>query len=241
MAALIFYKEPVVLDRKTHQQLRLKRQDSLDFARDANAVPASGVEFFEASRDFPILFINDDKGDFTPLILLSLREKGHPLGRTWDGVYMPAFVRRYPFAMSSEGTIIIDKQAPHLQEDEGDPLFTEDGENTEVLNTIVRFLNTVDHGIKQTQEFCRACAERDFFKPFDAQVQIVESKPVSLSSFFVIDEEKVAKLGDEEVAQWFRNGWLAWVYAHLHSQTALYRLVERERETGGDRASGEPA
>lgn len=230
MAALMFYQEPIALDRQAHQDLRLKRQDTLDFARDANAVPAAGVEFFEASRDFPVVFGKDKEENFVPLILLSLREKGHPLGRTWDNVYMPMFVRRYPFAMSSEGSIIIDRQAPHLREDEGDRLFTEEGENTEVLDTIVRFLGYVDKTIKLTQEFSNACAEKDLFKPFDARVEIEEGKPISLKSFFVIDENKAAELSDEEVAQWFHKGWLPWMYAHLHSLTALHRMVRRERE-----------
>jgi hypothetical protein len=208
----------------------LKRQDTLDFARYANAVPAAGVEFFYASRDFPAIFGKDQEDNFAPLILLSLREKGHPLGRTWDNVYMPMFVRRYPFAMSSEGSIIIDKQAPHLREDEGDRLFTEEGENTEVLDTIVRFLGYVDKTIKQTQEFSNACAEKELFKPFDTPVQVEEGKPVTLSSFYIIDEKKAGELSDEEVAQWFHKGWLPWLYAHLHSLTALHRLVRRERE-----------
>ena len=46
--------------------------------------------------------------------------------------------------MSSDGKIIIDKQAPHLQEDDGDRLFNDEGENTEVMDAIARFLGV--HG-----------------------------------------------------------------------------------------------
>jgi len=43
----------------------------------------------------------------------------------------------------------------------------------------------------------------------------------------VVDEARLQQLDAETVDAWFRKGWLAWIYAHLHSLGALKRLGEQ--------------
>lgn len=230
MATLLFYQEPVALNREEHKNLRLKKQDTTEFAKKTNSVPISGFEFFEASRELPVLFTKDSSGDYLPVAILSLKAEGNNLAGSWGDIYMPAFIRRYPFALSNDGTVVFDKQAPHLQEEDGDRLFDEEsGENTETLNSVVSFLNYVDRQYKATHEFCKACAERELFEPFNVQVKVAEDKPIRLDSLFVINEKKLGELKDEDVVEFFRKGWLAWSYAHLHSLSAVGRLARRDR------------
>jgi hypothetical protein len=231
MATLLFYQEPVALNREEHKNLRLKKQDNVDFAKNVNSVPVAGFEFFEASRELPVLFTKDGSGDFIPVALLSLSAEDNNLGEQWGDVYMPAFIRRYPFALSSDGTVIFDKQAPHLQEEEGERLFNEEnGENTETLDSVAKFLNYMDQQYKATHAFSKACAERELLEPFNVQVNVTEDKPVRLSSLYVINEKKLNELADADVTEFFRNGWLAWAYAHLHSLNAVGRVARRDRE-----------
>jgi hypothetical protein len=230
MPTLLLYKELVALERKEHRNLRLK-ETNLDYTKEINSVPVAGVEFFEASRDLPVVFTKDTAGEFIPLVLLSLQPKGHNLGDDWGNIYVPAFIRRYPFALA-EGKVVFDKQAPQLQEKEGEALFGENGENTDFLNKIIEFLGYMDTQFKLTREYCQACAKQDFFTPLNAQVKIGEAKPIRLTNFFMIDEKKLKELADAEIKDWFRKGWLAWSFAHLHSLGALRRLVKRESLAG---------
>lgn len=241
MPTLLIYQELVALDRQAHRNLRLKKSDNLDFANETNSVPMAGVEFFEASREMPVLFTKGPDGGFVPIALLSLQQKGNNLGDEWDTIYIPAFIRRYPFAKAGDGNIVFDKQAPHLQEAEGDPLFKEDGSNSDFLNKIIGFLNYVDAQFKDTAEYCQACARHELFVPFNVQVNVEKDKPLRLDSLFKIDEKKLNGLPDEEVAAWFRKGWLAWSFAHLHSLGALRRLVKRERQLAGATETAETA
>lgn len=231
MAELLFYNEPVPLDRSEHRELRLRKLDNLDFAKNVNSVPISGVEFFEASRDFPVLFTSTGDGEYVPAVLLSLRKTGNILADNWGEVYMPVFIRRYPFAMTESGTVVFDKQSPHLQQEEGDRLFDEQGENTEVMNTVMRFLTDADKQFQATRQFCAACAEAGLLTSFDAQVQVEEGRAVNLSRLYAIDEKKLNEFTDEQVLDWFRKGWLPWCYAHLHSLGAVRRLAKREYQT----------
>jgi hypothetical protein len=236
MATLHFYQEPVALDRKVHQSLRMGKPLNLDFAKDLNSVPVAGIEFFEASRELPVLFTKNSEGEFIPMVLLSLQPKGHNIGDNWSGIYMPAFIRQYPFALA-QGKVIFDKQAPQLQEKEGEALFNENGENTDFLNKLIEFLGNTEGHFKITRDYCQACASNDFFTPFKAQVKVGEARPMRLGNLFMIDQSKLNSLPDEQIKDWFRKGWLAWSYAHLHSLGAIPRLIKRERQAGAEQES----
>ena len=161
---------------------------------------------------------------------MALNEKGHLFGENWNDKYMPAFIRRYPFALSKDGAVLIDLQAPHLQEDDGEYLFNEKGENTEALDSIIRFLHDSDNQFKRTRPYVEALAEQDVLTKYDARIQVDDKKLVNLGNTFVIDEKKLKQLPDAVVTEWFRNGWLAWCYAHLHSLGTMHRLARQEYE-----------
>ncbi|HEX7028899.1 MAG TPA: SapC family protein [Gammaproteobacteria bacterium] len=237
MADLLFYQELVLLDRKEHGKLRLKKLSNTDFARGVNSVPLAGIEFFDASRDLPILFTRSNNNEFVPLAVLSFQSKGNNLADNWGDCYIPAFIRRYPFALTDDGRVLFDKQAPHLQEEEGDPLFKEDGENSEFLENVGVFLNRVESQLRATREYCQALDRLEMLTPFKAQVSIEKDKAVRLDNLFVIDDKKLAGLPDEEITNWFRKGWLGWSYAHLHSLGAASRVVSRDRQAIAARAA----
>ncbi|PJE78156.1 hypothetical protein CI610_02916 [invertebrate metagenome] len=233
MATLLFYKKPALLNRELHKTLRFKASSDYSFTEHINSVPLTGIEFFEASRDMPVLFSKDEKGDFLPLALLSLLKDGHrQLGESgsWTDTYVPAFVRRYPFALTDDGNVCLDEEAPHFSHKEGELLFNEEGNNSETLTAIVNFLNHYDQQYKNTRAFCAACKEQALFTPFNLQVMLGKKKPLRLEGLFAIDEKKLTVLPEDKVSGWFRSGWLAWSYAHLHSLGALNRLVKRQRQ-----------
>ena len=64
---------------------------------------------------------------------------------------------------------------------------------------------------------------------FYIQVLIEKDNPLRLGGLYVINEKKLGDLEGEKVTEWFRQGWLAWTYAHLHSLGALNRLVKRQQ------------
>ena len=233
MAELLFYQEPTLLNREIHKTLKFSASSDYSFTEEVNSVPLTGIEFFEASRDMPVLFSRDDQGNYFPLALLSLMEAGHKqlgdAGR-WEDSYIPAFVRRYPFALNDQGTVCFDQQAEQLKGEEGESLFDEKGENSETLNNILQFLNNYDSQYKNTLDYCAQCKEHELFKPFNLQILLNKDKPLRLEGLFALDEQKLNELPEDKVGDWFRSGWLAWSYAHLHSLGALNRLVKRQKQ-----------
>jgi hypothetical protein len=97
MSSLLFYSEPAALNRDQHKDLRFTASSDFGFSSSVNSVPMTGIEFFEASRDMPVLFSKDEQGNYFPLALLSLMNDGHNFLKEegkWDDCYVPAFIRR---------------------------------------------------------------------------------------------------------------------------------------------------
>ncbi|MDP2244390.1 SapC family protein [Pseudomonas sp.] len=232
MPELLFYQRPTVLNKDTHKAMRFSPVKDFGFTSNVNSVPLLAIEFFESSRDLPVLFSQDQEGAFFPIVLLSLKNQGHEQvdesGR-WLGNYTPAFIRRYPFVLSGDKNVCFDADYAGLAdaEGEGELLFADDGTYTDTLGKIIEFVTNFDAEHLRTREFCQAATEQDVFKPFILQVITADKKPLRLDGLFVIDESKLMALEDEVVTSWFRKGYLAWAYAHLHSLGALQRLSEQ--------------
>jgi hypothetical protein len=230
--ALTFYERPTVLNKEIHKSFRFLPVKDFGFTRKVNSVPLLAIEFFESSRDLPVLFSQDQDGSFFPIALLSLKNQGHEKvdesGR-WMGNYTPAFIRRYPFVLSGDKNVCFDADYAGLAETEGEEgegnlLFADDGAYTDTLDKIIEFVTNFDAEHLRTRKFCEAASEADVFKPFVLQVVTADQKPLRLDGLFVIDESKLMALEDDVVAHWFRESYLGWAYAHLHSLGAIQNL-----------------
>lgn len=221
-----FYKDPALLDTKKHRTLKFKSNDDYSFARTLNSVPLAGAEFFEASRHFPVLFVKNSEGKFMPLAMLSLKKDGHELGDKWNGVYVPALLRRYPFTITKEGGVVFDQKAPQFADEDGSELFNDEGEATDAMKRVVDFLKACDVNSEFTEKYSEALTEEDLLVEIKPTIKS-EAGNVTLTDFYAIDEKKFMQLSDEKVAAWFKNGWIAWSYAHLHSIRSMGLLVNR--------------
>lgn len=230
MSSLMFYKNPIALDKNTHKAFKLKKQNNYDFASNTNSIPVAGFEFFEASRSFPVFFVKNKNDDFVPIAILSFRKEGHDLGDKWEGAYVPAYVRRYPFVLSNDGLVLFDSEAPHVQEQEGDALFDDSGEPSKFMNDVLKFLETVDRGYRSTEAFSKALKEKELIERFEGKINFADGA-LDLGDVYVVNEKKLHEvLSEAEVYDWFKKGWIGWVHAHLHSIGSVNEVLKRARK-----------
>ena len=239
MAALLFYQNPSALEKKKHKNLKLRTDVGLDFAKTTNSVPVAGVEFFRAGRTFPIFFIKKSDETFIPVMLMSLRQDEHDLDDQFNGHYVPIFIRRYPFAITDEGLIIIDESSEHLTSDNvenAQPLFDADNDSsdpseghTDALAEIMKFLRTADVAYKATESFTKALAAKEVLRPFSSTVSY-QSVKVKMDGLYTIDEVKLRELDDATALEWFKNNYLAWAYAQMNSVESLTNLARLQHE-----------
>lgn len=236
MTGTLFYERPVALNRERHAKFKLAIAPSHSaFAAKTNAVPITGTEFVEAARDYPLLFVRDADGQFGVTALVGLRDNENLLvdeaGRWAAGTYLPAFVRRYPFVLSTEPgsdrlTVCIDEAYAGLNEAQGEALFDAAGAETPYLKNMLEFLSLFNNEVQRTTLFANRLNELGLLTPKVVTVER-DGQQQSLQGLWVVDEAKFRTIDDSRVVELFRQGLLPWIEAHLLSLGNLNRLLAR--------------
>ena len=238
MAEVLFYERPVPLNRTQHKDLRLKGLQNLKFAAKVHSVPLTGVEFPLAARDVPILFAGTSKEDAGPMALLGLRQ-GENLfidaNGVWEpNIYVPAFVRRYPFVLAekpagAEGddfTVFLDEAYEGFGKEEGERLFKDDGSDSEILTNAVNFLGEFQSHVARTHWFMDQLRKHDLLEPRNIRLE-KNGQTINLNGLFVVDENKLRNLDEKTAHEFLREGVFGWIYAHLVSLANIDRAAQR--------------
>lgn len=239
MKTMLFYEKPVILNREAHKTLRLSGPADFRFAADTNSVPLAGAEIYDAAMHYPIVFAGPQESDLMPVALLGLQQNRNLFvggdGR-WEGGYLPAFVRGYPFLLArgdapeegqGEFLVCIDEAYPGLGSEAGEPLFDEDGKETPVLQRSLDLLLDLQGQMRRTRDFVERLQQLNLLKEMTLQVLPEGGDPLVLQGMRVVDEQRLQALDAAEVEALFRNGELGWIYAHLLSLRNVGALSRR--------------
>ncbi|MDR0480740.1 MAG: SapC family protein [Gallionellaceae bacterium] len=239
---MIFYEKPVALNRERHRHLKLSsrlgrsgQSGQFGFARATNSVLMAASELNEASRDYPVVFVGNAGGPYMLAGLVGLHDNENLFvnadGHWKADAYIPAFVRRYPFVLADDGqgqlTVCIDESFPGLNEDEGEALFDDEGKDSSLLQGALEFLKLFHAEMQRTGAFCARLAELDLLVAKTIRVER-NGKQEVLNGLYIVDEQKLRDLTDAQVLELYRNGYLSWVYAHLHSLGNADRLARMQ-------------
>lgn len=228
----LFYERVEVVDQTKLTNMSLKEQIGYDFARNASFVPLIAPELFSAASTYPIVFVTEPMPSI--LAVLGLREASNLFvtadGKKWDATYIPAYVRRYPFVFfrhdNDDLTLCIDAAANALEPGNARPLF-KDGQRTPVVENALQFCVEFQRGHLATETFLKALMAQDLLVPYQITSTLDSGERLTATGFKVVDEARFAKLPDDVVVDWFRQGWLGLVSAHLASAGCWAQLVKR--------------
>lgn len=237
----LFYETVVPVSSKRHGQWSVDRSDGYAFSRKVNSVPLMGIEFHVAAAEYPIVFSGNDE-TVMPVVLLGIHSQENlyidPQGG-WQARYIPAFIRRYPFVLSTgednqQFTLCIDEaHAGCNEEGRGDRLFADDGQRTPYVDNLLNFLKDYQHQIQQTQVFCRQLKALGLLEPMQAQLSFPEGGRLSLRGFQVVSRDKLKALAPEVLAELARSNAMELIYLHLESMRNFENLVKRAQVAGG--------
>ena len=250
MSEMMFYERVVALNDQTHARLKVRPATSFAYAAKANSVPLLASEFFDAAREYPIVFARGEAGP-VPAALLGLREAENlyvDREGKWDARYVPAFVRRYPFVPgkgpSGELLVCIDEASRCFDTEDGEALFVA-GKPGAQLEHAIKFLTEFHQAAAATELLGRRLQDLGLLRQADSVAQLNDGSQFRLNGLNVVDEAKLRALDRDTVQELFANGSLAVVYAHLMSLGNLGALVDRlgRRDIGnkaGGKAAGKP-
>jgi hypothetical protein len=236
LATLLFYQKPVQLNSDLHRTARLgSLSGDFRFAKETNSIPLAAVEFFDTAREYPVAFTGKDGGALFPIALMGVRQNENlfvsPEGK-WEGRYIPAFVRRYPFVLAEKQdaddfNVYLDESYSGFGAADGERLFTDSGEHTPLLKQALEFLSTYQGEIRRTRLFVERLQALDLLVPRVLEIVRPNEQPMVLQGFSVVNEERLSALPDAELLDLARSGLLAWVHAHLMSLGNVSALAER--------------
>jgi hypothetical protein len=249
MADLLFYENPVALNKVTHKDTKIKPlANDFSFARNTNSVIVAGVEFSEAAKEYPIVFAQAGES-IVPVALLGLRNEENLFVKedgSWDARYVPAFVRRYPFVLAEtpeapeQRMVCIDQGFAGFNEEEGEALF-EGEEPTPILKQAIDFLEEYQKQYLRTETFLNRLKSLDLLISLNAKVDMASGEQFALTGLLAIDEKKLLALDDLQALEFFHSGELGWVYCHLMSIGNLGNMINRVAAVTGAGSGGEQA
>lgn len=234
------YGELLPLDREVHKNLKLDtNQPVVSRVADQNSVFLAAVEFADACKEYPIVFVRagngaDSKPAVAPLAVLGLRAGSNLFvdGDKWTGSYVPAYVRRYPFAMArlddsaTNLAVCYDTKWPAFNETTGEALF-KDGQPTEFLLNAKSFLENFEQEAERTRLICNLLVEMDLLQDMRFEATLPNGEKFDVEGFLTLDEKKYAELADDKVLQLHRNGLIALIEMHRLSLSGMNRLVSK--------------
>ncbi|HEU4458199.1 MAG TPA: SapC family protein [Methylibium sp.] len=238
------YLDPVALDRHAHRGKRLDRERLAPRFAKLHACFVAASEFPEASKEYVIGFVEtrspaappDAPLEVSPIALLGLRENENlflpPDGAgRWDARYVPAFIRRYPFAYArdaqGQAAVLVDAGYEGLNDARGELLVQDDGEATPYLKDTIGFLDAFEAEVERTRGLCRRLVELGLLKSVQIDVKLADGRALNAGGLQVIDETRLKALSDATLLELARNGALGLLHAHLMSTTNVQHLTER--------------
>jgi hypothetical protein len=231
------FDQMVPLSVERHAKQRVRHSTSLRFARKFHIAYITLHEFTRAGAIYPLVFVADKQtGGYRSVALMGL-SAGENLfvnetGR-WQASYIPAMIRRYPFALSQskdsdQFIVCVDESSSLLSESEGAPLFDDQGQATETLENVKRYLSELQAMDRATRGLCAFLQAHDLLVPFNLRVN-ASAQLRKIDGCLVVSEERFNALPDEVIAEMRQKRYLAAVYAHLMSLAQVERLVELNR------------
>jgi SapC len=236
MSNFAFYQKVVALNSEAHRNLKFSAAETtFEFAKDTTAVLLAGVEFAEAGREYPIVFVRGQDAQMRPVALLGVRDAENlfvDAKGKWDAAYIPAFVRRYPFVMA-EGdvagqlVVCIDEKCPALNVDQGELLIDAGGKSQPRMDEVIQFLQNFQQEFMRTELITKQLDELGLFIQQGARFDTAGGETFQLNDFYLIDEAKFAQIADDKLPQLFRSGALGLAFLHLASLGNMRRLLDR--------------
>jgi hypothetical protein len=235
---LYMFKSLVPVNKARHEGKKIKQVEGFGFAADFHIASIMVHEFARAASLYPVVFLEDKEQDsFRPVVLMGI-DAGENLfvgaDGKWQASYVPAIIRRYPFALASAGeegkfTVCIDEGSDLISDTEGLPLFNEQGEPAEALENVKRYLGELQQMDAFTNEFCKYMVAHNMLTPLNMRVQQADQVK-NINGCYVINEERLNGLSVDGFMDLRDKRYLPALYAHLLSLAQIERLMTLKDE-----------
>ena len=232
----------VPLNSDSHQNICIT--ESKDYRRFANEqlIPVVFHEFHHLASEFPLVFVkNTETGQFIPVAMMGVKQglNLYSQDANWPASVNPRGFNNAPLSLvktsqdNDNVLVCIDTSSPLVTTTtEGShPLFDSQKEQTDYLKKRTQALLEMAEFNEQTNNVCQLLASKNLFTSKQLTVKLTQSEqPIKIDGVYVIDEQALNQLSDEEFLSLKANGLLPLIYAHLVSLQQISRLIELQNK-----------
>jgi hypothetical protein len=234
----------VVLDSLSHRKLRVHAQPAAQYGDNQRFVAVVVNEFSPLAMHYPILFSKDaDTGQFYCGAMLGF-DAGENLfldEHLDQGLYRPLNLQRGPF-FTSGPDLAIDLEHPRVAPSGEQTLFSEAGEPTTYLQSIMGLMRDLRPGLERTRIFIDTLLKLNLIEPMTITARFDDGSDREVTGLYTVNRDQLKELADSVVVDLFHRGYLQLVYLMLASLSHVSRLAQKKNRRflpGGDsRTSG---
>lgn len=225
------YESVKLLNKEDDKKLKIKPIKGFKYSSELQTAPISIKEFYEACKSQPIVFTKSQDDEYGAFALLGLKQNSNNFvaknGDWVKGQYVPAFVRRYPFIFTKiedKLALALDEKSDALNQKTGEALFDEQGEATDYLNNVMKFMETYQEELLRTQALAKVLDELELLEPAQVNGKL-NGEDFALTGFMRVSEEKFNALDDAKVLELTKSGLYKLITAHLISMSNFTRMA----------------
>ena len=211
-----------------------KRHSDFSFTAKDTACPLGAAELPRAMMCMPLAFISNS-GEYTVAAIQGLlQDTNFYVGAdgVWQGSYIPAAYRGYPFVLANDkakknGLVLcIDTDSGLLIDDNtGEPFFGEGLEPSQAVTKIIEFLSNLIAAQKASIQICKSLSDHGLLKPWALEIG-KENETKQVQGLFCIDENALKELSDDCYSEIRRAGAIPVIYCQLLSMQRIFDLTQ---------------
>lgn len=230
------------VSRQLHADWKLGAVEPKPLLANTHAIPLTVEEFGVAQRFYPIVFSAGDSP--VPLALMGLNEGvnvffGEGAHATPPNLYVPAYVRRYPFLLarlrpdSDELSLCFDPSANALGPDMDGPALFDGDKPSEATTNLMQFCESFEQAGARTQGFVDELKRLELLMDGEVSIQPEgAAQPYIYRGFQMVDEKKLYDLRGDELRKLNQSGALPLIFAHLFSLPTIRELFAIQLNAG---------
>jgi hypothetical protein len=202
-------------------------------------VPVVLSEFLKLCVQYPIVLTKQaDTGRFVCVCLFGFEKNENLFWRNgrWDALYTPLHIARQPFFVGAGETpqvdgqfvVCIDTGHDCLQEQAGECLFDEHGNETPWLQKTKAILAALLTGETETQRFIEKLLALDLVQPLRLEIDYANRQSQRVAGLYTVDDERMKSLSPPGLAELHSLHYLAPIYTMMASLGHVYSLIARK-------------
>jgi len=220
----------VPLNRQTHRDVKVDGRPSAAYGDNQRFAPVVVREFAQLVIHYPILFSKrQDTGELYCGVMLGFDEGENLFLDDWREreLYRPLALQRIPFYAHGP-ELAIDLDHPRVGAEGGKLLFTEAGEPTKYLKSIMWAFQDLKPGMEATQAFITQLLQLKLLETIEVEVELDDGTNRHCLGLYTINQDALARLPDRAVVELFRRGALQLIHLMIASLKHVPVLARRK-------------